>query len=75
MLKLCYYAHVGNLEGVKQLIESGVVDVNEVDYTERTALHAAAAAGHREIVQYLVSQGADRTIQDSWGITPVGKYV
>jgi hypothetical protein len=60
---------------VKELIESGAVDVNEVDYTDRTALHAAAAAGHRQIVQYLVSKGADQTIKDSWGISPVGKYV
>lgn len=74
MVKLCYYAHIGNLEMVKELIESHSVGVNEVDYTDRTALHAAAAAGHPEIVQYLVEHGADRTIQDSWGITPVGKY-
>lgn len=72
MVKLCYYAHIGNLEMVKELIESHSVGVNEVDYTDRTALHAAAAAGHPEIVQYLVEHGADRTIQDSWGITPVG---
>ena len=74
-VKLCYYAHAGNLEMVKELIESHSVGVNEMDYTDRTALHAAAAAGHAEIVQYLVEHGADRTIQDSWGITPAGKYV
>jgi hypothetical protein len=66
---------MGNLEMVKELVESHSVGVNEVDYTDRTALHAAAAAGHAEIVQYLVEHGADRTIQDSWGITPVGKCV
>lgn len=71
-VKLCYYAHAGNLEMVKELIESHSVGVNEMDYTDRTALHAAAAAGHAEIVQYLVEHGADRTIQDSWGITPAG---
>lgn len=75
VVKLCYYAHVGNLDMVKQIIETGLVNVNEVDYSDRTALHAAAAAGHPEIVQYLVEQGADRSIQDSWGITPIGKYV
>lgn len=74
VVKLCYYAHVGNLDKVKQIIETGLVNVNEVDYSDRTALHAAAAAGHPEIVQYLVEQGADRSIQDSWGITPIGKY-
>jgi len=74
-VKLCYYAHIGNLDKVKELIESRTVGVNDVDYTERTALHAAAAAGHADIVQYLVERGADRTIQDSWGITPVGTYV
>lgn len=75
IVRLCYYAHVGNLELVKQIVESGTVNVNQADYSDRTALHAAAAAGHAEIVEYLVQQGADRTIQDSWGITPIGKYV
>ena len=74
-MKLCYYAHIGNLDKVRELIETQAVGVNDVDYSERTALHAAAAAGHAEIVQYLVEHGADRSIQDSWGITAIGKYV
>ena len=37
----------------------------------RTALHAAAAAGHLEVVKYLVGKGAAKESKDAAGATPL----
>jgi len=38
-----------------------------------TALHVAAAQGHREIVALLVIQGADKSAKDTKGQRPVDR--
>ena len=53
------FAPGGMLAGVKYLVEELHVDVNAFDHEGNTALHHAAARGDVEMIQYLVSKGAD----------------
>jgi ankyrin repeat protein len=53
------FAPSGMLAAVKYLIEELHVDVNAFDHEGNTALHHAAARGDVEMIQYLVSKGAD----------------
>ncbi len=49
------------LAAVQFLIEETGADVNAQDHEGNTALHHAAARGDNEMIQYLVSKGADVT--------------
>ena len=53
------FAPTGMLAAVKYLIEELHVDVNAYDHEGNTALHHAAARGDVEMIEYLVSKGAD----------------
>lgn len=53
------YAPAGLLVAVKYLVEELGADVNAADHEGNTALHHAAARGDVEMIQYLVSKGAD----------------
>jgi ankyrin repeat protein len=53
------YAPSGMLAAVKYLVEELHADVNAADHEGNTALHNAAARGDVEMIQYLVSKGAD----------------
>ncbi|MCC7124414.1 MAG: ankyrin repeat domain-containing protein [Acidobacteria bacterium] len=53
------YATAGLLVAVKYLIEELGADVNAADHEGNTALHHAAARGDVEMINYLVSKGAD----------------
>ena len=53
------FAPVGMLAAVKYLIEELHADVNAFDHEGNTALHHAAARGDVEMIQYLVSKGAN----------------
>ena len=53
------YAPSGLLAAVKFLVEETGADVNAADHEGNTALHHAAARGDVEMIQYLVSKGAD----------------
>jgi len=55
------FAPGGMLAAVKYLIEELGADVNAFDHEGNTALHHAAARGDVEMIQYLVSKGADVT--------------
>ena len=70
-------AGAGNLLRVRLYVEWGidkegqaVVSIGGIS-RERTALHAAAAGGHIEVVKYLVGQGASVSSQDDEGDTPL----
>lgn len=53
----------GNMETAKRLIEEDGYDVNDQDNAGNTALHEAALNGHLNIVELLVSHGADINVQ------------
>ncbi|HET9524892.1 MAG TPA: ankyrin repeat domain-containing protein [Pyrinomonadaceae bacterium] len=57
----------GHIEAAKLLLEKGA-DINAIpggfDYAG-TGLHYAALNGHRAMVEFLLAQGADRTIKDT----------
>jgi uncharacterized protein len=53
------FAPTGMLAAVKYLVEELHADVNEYDHEGNTALHHAAARGDVEMIQYLVSKGAN----------------
>ena len=70
-------AGAGNLLRVRLYVEWGidkegqaVVSIGGIS-RERTALHAAAAGGHIEVVKYLVGQGASVSSLDGAGDTPL----
>eukprot|EP00741_Cyanophora_paradoxa_P011412 tig00020556_g11023.t1 len=71
LMELMYAAFEGDLDNVKTVIESGVIDINLGDYDHRTALHVAASEGELEIVRYLISKGADFNAKDRWLNTPL----
>ena len=60
----------GDLNTLKQLIAQGV-NINSVDYDNRSALHLACCTGNTEIVKYLLENGANIGIKDRWNNTPL----
>ena len=65
------FAPGGMLAAVKYLVEELHVDVNARDHEGNTALHNAAARGDNEMIEYLVSKGADPKIINRAGQTTV----
>ena len=64
-------ARDGNIEAVKQHFASGA-DVNAKDDAFRaTPLNWAAFGGHKEIVELLISEGADMNVKCSNQNTPL----
>jgi ankyrin repeat protein len=65
------FAPTGMLAAVKYLVEELHADVNARDADGNTALHNAAARGDNEMIEYLVSKGADVTLVNRTGQTTV----
>ncbi|CAH0489204.1 unnamed protein product [Peronospora farinosa] len=53
----------GDLECLEEILDSGLVSVNDVDVDGFTALMVAAAEGHRNVVHALLRRGADVNIR------------
>ncbi|KAG8501674.1 hypothetical protein CXB51_003837 [Gossypium anomalum] len=69
-----YMANEGDLEGIKELLDSGT-NVNFKDIDGRTALHVAACQGLTDVVRLLLDRGADVDSKDRWGSTPLADAV
>jgi ankyrin repeat protein len=65
------HAPEGWLPAVKYLVEELGADVNVRDHDGYSAVHNAAARGDNELIEYLVSQGADVTFVSRRGQTTV----
>ena len=61
----------GQLPIVQYLVEKHNVDVNVKGRSDRTPLHEACINGHFQIVEYLLSKGADIEAKDMYGYTPL----
>eukprot|EP01147_Barroeca_monosierra_P010322 gene10322-2463_t len=61
----------GDLDAVKSIVEEQSVNVNDELNAGRFPLHIAADMGQTDVVQYLISKGADVNRKDAHGITPL----
>jgi 7,8-dihydropterin-6-yl-methyl-4-(beta-D-ribofuranosyl)aminobenzene 5'-phosphate synthase len=64
-------ARQGDLAAVKNLITKNPELVNRVDSRNSTPLHFAAHAGHKEVVELLITKGAKQDIKDEDGHIPL----
>ncbi|RXH67679.1 hypothetical protein DVH24_027826 [Malus domestica] len=67
-VRLMYMANEGDLDAIRELIDSGT-NVNFTDIDGRTALHVAACQGQTDVVQLLLQRGAEVDPRDCWGST------
>jgi ankyrin repeat protein/class 3 adenylate cyclase len=67
--KLCRLSAAGDLAGFQNLIQNGI-NINSIDYDRRSSLHLAAANGHKHIVEYAISKGANAGMPDRLGRSP-----
>ena len=69
--QLCLAASSADHEGLGTLLQAHPHMVSAPDYDGRTALHLAVASRDAKAVELLVKHGADTTMKDRWGNTPV----
>ncbi|XP_064950301.1 serine/threonine-protein kinase 12-like isoform X1 [Musa acuminata AAA Group] len=73
-IRLMYLASEGDLEGIEEILSSGV-DANFRDIDGRTALHVAACQGFADVVRLLLDRGAQVGPEDRWGSTPLADAI
>ncbi|GLU13870.1 hypothetical protein SLE2022_304800 [Rubroshorea leprosula] len=73
-VRLMYLANEGDLDGIRELLDSGI-DVNFRDIDDRTALHIAACQGLTDVVSLLLQRGALVDSKDRWGSTPLADAI
>ncbi|XP_057505551.1 integrin-linked protein kinase 1-like [Actinidia eriantha] len=73
-VRLMYLANEGDLEGIREVLDSGT-NVNFKDIDRRTALHVAACQGCPDVVELLLKRGAEVNLEDRWGSTPLADAI
>ncbi|CAL1410450.1 unnamed protein product [Linum trigynum] len=73
-VRLMYAANEGNLDGIQEVLDSGV-DVNFRDIDDRTALHIASCQGLTDVASFLLDKGATVDPKDRWGSTPLADAI
>jgi acyl-CoA-binding protein/Tfp pilus assembly protein PilF len=66
---VCFYASVGDVKHVVELVDSGAFDVDHSDGERRTPLIWAADRNHPDMCKALLERGADVNAQDDEGQT------
>ncbi|MFW9965045.1 MAG: ankyrin repeat domain-containing protein [Candidatus Sifarchaeia archaeon] len=64
-------AETGNLDAVKEALESGADIDAQNEYMKDSALHLAASRGHLKIVQYLLEKEANLLLTNATDMTPL----
>ncbi|XVE88283.1 hypothetical protein DITRI_Ditri19aG0057200 [Diplodiscus trichospermus] len=72
--RLMYLANEGDLDGIRELLDSGI-NVNFGDIDDRTALHIAACQGQTDVVSLLLQRDANVESKDRWGSTPLADAI
>ena len=65
-VRLMYSANEGDLDGIRELLDSGV-NVNFKDSDGRTALHVAACNGVTDVISLLFDRGSELDPSDCLG--------
>lgn len=60
-----------SLDIVKYLMEQGHLDINTQGHEKLTYVHAAASTGNVDVLNYLISQGANISVETDFGMTPI----
>ncbi|CAG2105883.1 unnamed protein product, partial [Medioppia subpectinata] len=68
---VCAIAAKGDVNELEKLRESSAVDLSSPDYELRTPLHTAVSNGHKEVVEYLLSEGSNVHAKDKNHETPL----
>jgi len=68
--RMCQVCNDGDIKELSRLLKARV-DPNACDYDTRTGLHLAACGGNFAVCKLLLRHGADPTLKDRWGITPI----
>jgi hypothetical protein len=68
-------AQEGNLNRIRRLHDKFNVDPNTTDGHGYTALHRSAIQGHASVVGYLLENGANRSVKNHVGDTPLDRAI
>lgn len=72
LLHLWELARKGNLQRVRAVLEMKLFEVNEqMPHSRDTALHLAVKHNHFRLVEFLLEAGADPSLQNEAGHTPL----
>jgi ankyrin repeat protein len=63
--------NAGNIDSLKVLLENNPKLVNEKGFNQLTPLHFAIGGGNKDIIAYLLDNGADADAKDAEGRTPL----
>ncbi|XP_043560953.1 26S proteasome non-ATPase regulatory subunit 10 isoform X2 [Chiloscyllium plagiosum] len=70
-VEICNLAYTGELEQLKTLVLSNKSLATITDQDNRTVLHWSCSAGHKDIVDFLLSLGVPVDPKDDVGWTPL----